>query len=224
MNERLEAFRNRLRGPERKEINWQFWVGSPTAWLALFLSSTTAFYTFLYHSDQLSVVVDSPTIRPDGNTFRISPPAGMTLINSGSRPVVVTGAQLLLVQGHPHNVECDDDRDRRTEIPLVFEQTVVRPYDATSKTLKFSKEEETFEAVLGNRDRGTGQASVLVCVRFELAATDAARWRKTVSAGLQLGWPREPHRELQRARFETRPKYLMKRNRFWTEVDRDKFL
>jgi len=43
MRENLETFRKRIRGPEREKVNWQFWIGSPTAWLVLFLSASTGF-------------------------------------------------------------------------------------------------------------------------------------------------------------------------------------
>ncbi|SFV16046.1 hypothetical protein SAMN05192541_124125 [Bradyrhizobium arachidis] len=223
MNERLEAFRKRLNEPKkrRSDKNWQQWIGSPTAWAGLILSSVTAFYTFLYHSDELSVVIDSPFIKPDGENFKVRPPPGLTFINSGSRPVVVTSMKMLLIQRHyASDPECDD-WEVRTEIPFAFEQTVVKPYDALSKTLKFENEEATIAAKGGNANRKGGRASMLVCIRFELAATDAVRWQKTVTAGHQIERDRQPNAELQRARFDTRPKILMKRNRFWTEVDRD---
>src|SRR5436305_12370535 len=35
---------------------------SPTAWLALLVSSATAFYTLIYHSDELSVVASPSSI------------------------------------------------------------------------------------------------------------------------------------------------------------------
>jgi len=57
MNERLEAVRKRLNRPEKETRDWQFWIGSPRAWLALFLSSITAFYTFLFHRDELSIAI-----------------------------------------------------------------------------------------------------------------------------------------------------------------------
>jgi hypothetical protein len=57
MNERLEEFRKRLRGPEKNKSDWRLWIGSPTAWLALAVSSATALHTAVYYSDQLSVVM-----------------------------------------------------------------------------------------------------------------------------------------------------------------------
>jgi hypothetical protein len=59
---KIEAFRKRLRGAEKQKTNWQYWIGSPTAWLALVLSAATGFYTFLYHSDELSVVIARPDV------------------------------------------------------------------------------------------------------------------------------------------------------------------
>ena len=214
----IEAFRDRLKKPKKeKSINWQQWIGSPTAWLALLLSASSFFYTFLYHSDELSVVMDNPTITPAGEEFVITPPPSMTFINSGSRPVAITSAIAILVQNHPHTVECEERRELTTEIPLVFEQTVVKPYDAVARVMKFEKPTMSFKkaAIF------TGQSAVLICVRFQLAATDAARWQKTVSLGLQISVPRRDDVPLRQARFDTRPKYLMKRNRFWTEIDRD---
>src|SRR5262245_47683027 len=103
----IETFRSRLKQPKKATTNWQQWIGSPTAWLALILSASSFFYTFLYYSDDLSVVMDRPVIQPAfQDVLRISAPRNMTFINSGSRPIVITGAQLILVHGWRHFADC----------------------------------------------------------------------------------------------------------------------
>jgi hypothetical protein len=226
MNERLEAFRKRLRGPDKEKGNWQFWIGSPTAWLALLLSSTTAFYTFLYHSDELSVVIDSPSIVLDNDgKLAVHSPSSVTFINSGSRPVAVTGIQLILVQP----IENFPDPQCRgsgsySNLSLEFEQTVVKPYDAVAKPLGFYNkkplEEEKVE--LTKENTGKGESVLAVCLKFSIAATDAAGWIKTIDLGkTTMGRPGFSTSE---DKSEDPPAYLIKRNRFWTEVDRDGLL
>ena len=105
MNDKLEAFRKRLRDPEKKKASWQFWIGSPTAWLALFISSTTAFFTLFYHSDELRVAVSGGIAarlelfadEKTGTPYRgvtVSTPRRFTFINSGSRPIAVLSARI----------------------------------------------------------------------------------------------------------------------------------
>jgi hypothetical protein len=102
-NERLEDFRKRLRGPEQNKETWKFWIGSPVAWIALALSLWTAFYTFVYHSDELSVVFDNVLIvrSPDPLKFmvvRVKLPKAITFVNSGSRPITATKFGILIAQ------------------------------------------------------------------------------------------------------------------------------
>src|SRR5437764_4060783 len=105
MNDRLEAFRKRLRGPDREKTSWQFWIGSPTAWLAFFISSTTAFYTLLYHSDELRVALIPGDVQAYSGKVSVEPPETFTFINSGSRPIAVLAAEMSVNQpdkGVPH--------------------------------------------------------------------------------------------------------------------------
>jgi hypothetical protein len=219
MNDKLEAFRKRLRVPEREKRNWQSWVGSPTAWLALILSASSFFYTFLYHSDELSVVIDEPVIQLNRqNKIEITSPRGVTFINSGSRPVAVTGVRLNIMQRYESfpNPRCKDSYSKN--IHFVFEQTVIKPYDAISKPVKFANEERYSENITFENQTHNVLA---VCAIFQLAATDGAKWQKTVSLGpyrgVNLGnWISENDKDA--------PAYLIKRNRFWTVVDRDRYM
>jgi len=48
MNEKLEAFRKRLRKPEKKKTDWASSIGSPTAQFAAVLSLFNLFYSHVY--------------------------------------------------------------------------------------------------------------------------------------------------------------------------------
>jgi hypothetical protein len=68
----------------KEKTNWQFWIGSPTARLDLFIWSTMAFYMFLYHSDELSMVVPPAATFAQGHKIGVGSPTSITFINSGS--------------------------------------------------------------------------------------------------------------------------------------------
>jgi hypothetical protein len=156
----IEEFRRMLKGPEKKKFgtNWHQWIGSPTAWLALMLSVSTAFYTFLYHSDELSVVIDTPDISvgevwdtedgrqevsssfPVGDKrppIVVTSPRGVAFINSGTRPIAVTSVWFALVRPDASGPALCK-KERAVEQNFDFEQIVIKPYDVAYRKLKLS--------------------------------------------------------------------------------------
>jgi hypothetical protein len=228
MNEKLEAFRKRLHGPEKEKPNWQFWVGSPIAWLALLVSSTTAFFTFFYHSDELRVTVSGGTFRlVDKPEFHA--PISMTFINTGTRPIAVLGVEQLVVQPTKQfpNPDCEHGYVQRQS--LIFEHTVVKASDTVAKTPTRFKppvpedvrdpipDPKPFQSIARsdfNKSRGL---FFVVCMTFEILATDTLDWRKTVKVlevkgeSLQFLYPI----------WISAPQHLIKRNRFQTSVADD---
>ncbi len=65
MNEKLEAFRRRLREPEKKKTDWASWIGSPTAQFAAVLSLFNLFYSHAYYSDELIVGLSPSRVGSD---------------------------------------------------------------------------------------------------------------------------------------------------------------
>ncbi len=109
MNERLELLRKRLSKTEQKreKFNWKtFWTASPTAWLALVISSITAFYTLVYYNDEVSVVMDKTSVfyKRDGKTVHFA--KAFTVINSGTSPIALVQANVIVAplvpRTHPH--------------------------------------------------------------------------------------------------------------------------
>ena len=220
MNDRLEAFRKRLRGPEKTKSNWQFWIGSPTAWLALFLSATTGFYTFLYNSDELSVVIAGGGVAAsdDEKDYGVRAPRSVTLINTGSRPIAVLRIQMIVAERLQGAAPATCEAHWKEQVyDLDFEHTVIKPYDVVVKAMKF----EGANSPLELRDFPTPKkgvipyyAEVVFCMGFDLVATDT--WvRKTIEREHAIlntgGWSSYG------SKFD--PVYLIKRNRFRTEVD-----
>lgn len=227
MNERLEAFRKRLRGAEKEKTDWMHLIGSPTAaWIALFLSSSTAFYSFLYHSDVLSVVPMHSSIHLTAdNKVHVNSPSVVTLINSGSRPIAVLGVEIFYGQptSKSANPSCSGP-GRFYRFQLTFEQIVVKPYDTVLKQLKFDHADSSEKVHLiplsdANQTRKDDRV-VIACMSFDIVAADTAGWRKILEV------ERIILDDVGKSSFEYRinipsAKYVIKRNRFWTEVGED---
>ncbi len=173
MNDRLEAFRKRLRGPDREKTNWQFWIGSPTAWLALFLSSTTAFYTFLYHSDELRVAIIPGDVQLVPGKVRVEPPERFTFINSGSRPIAVLAADISVNQPDKGVPYPDCISGVGAPLFLKLEETVVKPYDAVVKSTKLEPGESP-EIELSDANKSLSEPLFVLCVTFKFVATERA--------------------------------------------------
>jgi hypothetical protein len=220
MNDRLEEFRRRMRGPEKVKTNWQFWIGSPTAWLALVISSATAFYTFIYYSDELSVVLPLQFSAYDDKQVIVSLPETLTFINTGTRSIVILGVDWRLE--YP-SAEFPDVREcRRSSVQpqwnhIQFDQTVVKPSETVIKAIKPNK------IKLARRD-GTQPTEdnaepFVVCLDFRMAATDSPILIKQIRTD-QVWIKQEPSGGMiadvgPPAFF---PRYLIKRNMFWTSV------
>ncbi|MCK1475058.1 hypothetical protein IVB27_09655 [Bradyrhizobium sp. 197] len=241
MNERLEAFRKRLRELNRSKVKWHQQIGSPTAWLALIFSTTTFFNTFFYHSDELSVSFLRPSVSvgkvyftDDGGSVEediglrrpriyVVAPQGVTFINSGSRPVVVRGVWVKLAQPLKtgEKASCTDNQNSTQTDGhyYVFEPTVIKPYDLQYKPLKHEHGLELmFEARGANARPGSlNQYEIELCIGFELDAMGSPSWSKVVPCGFTT----IPVKQYDRRKDGDRFAFLIKRNLFWTEVDID---
>jgi hypothetical protein len=213
MNETLEAFRKRLRGPEKEKTNWPFWIGSPTAWLALVISSTTAFFSFIYYSDQLSVVAVIDYVETPAR-LHVTVPTDVTFINSGSRPIAVTLINLRIVQRpDPLGPRCQRGEDSELEDSLFlikFKPTVIKPYDAVVEDISLANGKESIDIPLKRPVPDPDPNSLVdaaICLAFMIVASDAPPSLKAV--------------ELKPGLYSSRPLYLIKRNRFSTEVGLD---
>lgn len=215
MNDKLESLRKRLRGSEKEKANWPSWIGSPTAWLALIISSITAFYNFLYYSDQLSVVVQPLLARFDDKGVDITTPEPLVFINSGTRPIAVLYVDMHVMQPAPNRSdEPNCLQEGIATISLEFERVVVKPYDTVVKEVHFFENQETISIGRGlDKTRKDLSEPLTICLRFGIVATDASVMFKEIK--IRAGWgnfdiPPSPRN------FTTQ--YLIKRNRFWTDV------
>lgn len=124
-------FRKRLRGSKEKS-NWQPWISTLIALLALFVSLTTAFFTFFYQSDELEVAVSAGAFRfVDKPEFYA--PESMTFINSGTRALTVLSVSQLIVQPTDQVPEPDCQHGYAQRLALNFEPTVVKPNEMVAK-------------------------------------------------------------------------------------------
>jgi hypothetical protein len=122
-----------LERPAKQKINWQFWIGSPIALVALIVSVTTGYFTLFYQSDELGVAVSAGPIR-----FVSKPvffvPQSMTFINSGTRPLTLLSVSQLIVQPTDQVPEPDCQHGYAQRLALSFELTVVKPNEMVAKT------------------------------------------------------------------------------------------
>jgi hypothetical protein len=222
MSGKLEAFRKRLRGPEKEQskFTWQYWIGSPTAWLALFISSITAFDSLIYHSDELGVVVPPIFPRLVADQISFDAPDAITFINSGSRPIAVLGVQMVFVQPRQRmkHADCFHGEVYFSK-PAV--QLVVRPYDTTTTNLKFRDADPSGRILLPKSDvnREVEIPSYVACLSFHGVAADTTEWFKTLEVG-HLD-PSEVQSSQLRGHGLARAQYLIKRNTFWSSVPSD---
>jgi hypothetical protein len=223
MNEGLEEFRKRLRGPKKEKANWQFWIGSPTAWLALCLSAGTAFYTFIYHSDELSVFVPNAGLTYSEGRTSVSPPSTIALINTGSRPLTVMWVDLHLVQSTRQIARPSCQSGSAIAFRLDFEPTVVKPYETVVKALKFegaksASDAREFPMTKSNQEKH--RPDVLVCMAFYVIDSDSlAHWKIR-----EIDDPRLVDGEWQYYNGRDDPAkslHLIKRNIFSTKFDEE---
>jgi hypothetical protein len=230
MNEKLEAFRKRLRGPkkEKSKLTWQYWIGSPAAWLALATSSATAFYTVAYHSDELSVVASLPTIEKwSSEELAIYSFRDFTFINSGSRPIEVVAFTTMLVQPRAAKERADCSHGQIDVVRADAVQLVVKPYDITryGSSMRLNdfismneNERSAFERHFpksdANKTSSTKELSAVYCLRLTIIGADTRMWFKTVEVD-RVNPGEDPLSHV------AKPQYLMKRNNFWTTVASD---
>jgi hypothetical protein len=225
MNDTLEAFRKRLRGPKKQKANWQFWIGSPTAWLALVLSFANAFYSLIYHSDELRVIPSRiqfvvRTTEIGIRDIGIPRPDKITFINSGSRPIAILGLTMELIQP-PSGVDdtklhcrsgfgVDAMDAMRT---LTFDQLVVKQYEVVTREVKFDQEDGPRVSFVEMNERNQQEwvPSAVLCLVVSFVTVDGKYSRiielqRIGSTGIIVA--KGPH-------------YLVKQNTFRTEVGSD---
>jgi hypothetical protein len=237
MNDKLEAFRKHLREPEKKKTNWASWIGSPTAQFATILSLYNLFYSHAYYSDELIVVLSQARIHQLGDEIKVRLPK-VTLVNSGTRAAAVLGIHLRHVQPPPRHTtikdldscdkieKLDGAGDVSNPAPIVFEHVVLKPGDIAVRSIRFDKNpnpidldftaeesgEGTFRLTDINRSRKHEDQSWLVCLVFNIAATDAT-WLKPVELTRDHATTLSDLRERLPSTHT-----LVKRNNFWTSV------
>ena len=220
MNEKLEAFRKRLRGPTKVKTDWRFWIGSPIAWLAFVISLTSAFYSLIYHSDELGIVVPPLFPRVVADQISFGAPHFFTFINSGSRPIAVLSVHMVFVQPQ-QGMNRADCSHGEVYFFKPFVQLVVRPYETVTYRLTFSDADGSGRILLPKSDfnRGVerGAPSYVACLTFHGVAADTTEWFKTVEVD-----------HFDRGEFhsselmQAKPQYLIKRNTFWSSVPNDR--
>ncbi|MGY3496382.1 hypothetical protein [Bradyrhizobium sp. USDA 4502] len=102
-NERLEAFRRRLRGPEapqqtREPLKGKDWVAILVSISALAISAMTAYFSLLRQSEEMQVFFGDPPLltRTADKRLQVEGKLDMAFMNTGTRPIIVLGVALLI--------------------------------------------------------------------------------------------------------------------------------
>jgi hypothetical protein len=208
-----------LERPEKETTDWKFWIGSPTAWLALIVSSATAFFALIYHSDELGVVVPPIFPRVVADQISFDAPDVMTFINSGSRPIAVLVVQMVFVQPR-QGMKRADCFHGEVYFSKPSVQLVLKPYDAATYKLRFRDADLSGKILLPKSDFNRGVErdvpSYVACLSFHGVAADTTEWFKTLEVGHFD--PSEVHSSALRG---SKAQYLFKRNTFWSSVPSD---
>jgi hypothetical protein len=221
MNDKLEAFRKRLRGPEKEKVTWRSWVGSPTAWLALLISSATAFSSIVYHSDELGVQVPplSAFETESRDQIHVVLPPSITFVNSGSRPIAVLRVSVRFIQPRQmaEHVDCLHGQMDVAGLPL--HMLVVKPYDILVHALRYDDKwlprDLYFASSELNKKNPSHMPLFVSCAIFQIVAADTTSFFKTVETGRtdEYGFDRSRLSDTQ---------HLIKRSTFWTSVAGEK--
>jgi hypothetical protein len=159
--------------------DWHSWIGSPTAWLALFLSVINAFNTFFYYSDNLTVVISKPKVTKDNdNNWVIMNPASFLFINNGSRPLAVSGGEVGIKRANVGSADLECSGQPRSAVyhPVKLERKVIKPHDIISVEI-----ENPGIAGVAEDYRSTGELMVF-CMRFQVQSVDIS-FRKVIEVG-----------------------------------------
>ncbi|MDF0523307.1 hypothetical protein P0R31_39640 [Bradyrhizobium yuanmingense] len=73
------------------------WLGSPVAWLALFISAATAYYNIFYYVDEVRVSIDElPMVffNKEANVFMVTGPKSFAFVNTGTRAILIQKVEL----------------------------------------------------------------------------------------------------------------------------------
>jgi hypothetical protein len=145
----IEQLRERLKTPARAsaKVEWTKWIGSPTSWLALFLSAVTAYFTLIRQSDDIRVAIaEWPELYvevvkeiPHLGIYR--PQQHLTLINSGNRAAMIT--RIDLVVGRPQVGELQCPR-KSTRLEYVFNGLAIKPGEIVPISLERLKRDYRF--------------------------------------------------------------------------------
>jgi hypothetical protein len=167
-----------------RSFPWREFVGSPTAWLALFVSLGSAYYSIFYYVDDIRVSVDSaPSLffHKDTESILISEPKHATFINAGTRASVITHMEINFNQPDDKGVDliCRRGGIWRSG-NLLFTPTVLKSGEIISFQLKYSDLQSPFKEISAGRfddridvqgqnaNEQNAQLIVYVCLKFTI--------------------------------------------------------
>jgi hypothetical protein len=173
MNERLESFRKRLRGPDKQKGDWK--VGSPTAWLALLLSLTTTYLNLRRHDD-FKVIITNVTfeLKDDQTAYgKLSNTFVATFINGGNRPVSVLSAKAAIGQFFDEKRNCDQVPQYQS-VKLEIKPFVVKPGEIGIEPVTTKGSDSTIAYIenYSRLDTAAGHKALL-CLQFTVVTPDA---------------------------------------------------
>jgi hypothetical protein len=218
MDVKLSRFRKPLQRQhtENRTQDWRSWIGSPTAWLALLISSATAFSSIVYHSDELGVQVVLPEAfkSESKDQIHVGLPPDITFVNSGSRPIAVLKGSIRFIQPRQkaEHIDCLHGQMEVARLPL--HMLVVKPYDILAYELNYNDMIPSDLHIASselNKENSSPLAVFVSCAIFQIVAADTTSFFTMVEIGRtdEYGLSRSHLGDTQQ---------LIKRSTFWTSV------
>ena len=140
MDERLEAFRTRLRGstkPQKKERKAREWFAILVSISALAVSITTAYFGTIRQVEELHIFVGNsiPTASwTDDGRLQIEGALDLAFLNTGTRPILILSADLLINQDE--EIRSDDQCNFHwAGVPLDLNSFVVKEKESVAKLI-----------------------------------------------------------------------------------------
>jgi hypothetical protein len=195
VNEQLDAFRKRLRGPEAPQrMKAKEWVAILISVTALGLSAMTAYFTLVRQSEELRVFVGDAipfvTGRTNDGRLQLEGNLDIAFMNTGTKPIIVLGVSLIVsdIEDRKKSKSC---KSSFGNILFDADSFVVKEKEAVAKLLRFDRRRKHVELTEDGRivmaapknSRGEPSRFVETCISI----VGASPSRQPLFATIPLG-------------------------------------
>jgi hypothetical protein len=169
--------------------NFAQWGSVAIAVIALGASATTAYFALLRKTEELRIVVDTwPKHDVDldsGRLFIESEPIGVSFINSGNRPFIILGSEVIIVEDtgpYSQPSTCKGSTQRTSLRPFVIKENEIIHKEVSVLGIDPYKRKIFFPNQIQLNPEGGESYRATMCVSFH-AASPTEREIKAVVEG-----------------------------------------